>query len=201
VIFVFDTETTGLPSFKDRSDDPRQPHLVQLATILCGDDGAEIEAQSVIVRPNGWVISPEVTAIHGISHERAIDEGIPEAEAVAMFVMAQARGAVRVAHNESFDRRIMRIAMARARFARDFIEAVEGRQVFCTCNEAKPIMNLPPTAKMRAAGFNGPKSPNLTECIKHFFSEDLSGAHDAMIDARACARIFWRLKTLKEAAA
>ena len=201
MIFFFDTETTGLPDFKARSVDPKQPHLVQLAAILCDDDGREVEASAVIIRPNGWTISPEVTAIHGISHERAMDEGIPEEEAVTMFVMAQARGAVRVAHNESFDRRIMRIAMARAGLERDFIQAIEGRPVFCTCNEAKPIMNLPPTERMRAAGFNGPKSPNLTECIKHFFNEDLSGAHDAMIDARACARVFWRLQALKGAVA
>lgn len=199
--FFFDTETTGLPDFKARSLNPKQPHLVQLATILCEDNGNEVAAQSVIIRPDGWTIPPEVTAIHGISHAQAMDEGIPEADAVALFVMAQARGAVRIAHNESFDRRIMRIAMARAGLQQDFILAIEGRPVFCTCNEAKPIMNLPPTEKMRAAGFTGPKSPNLTECIKHFFSEDLGGAHDAMVDARACARIFWRLQHLKESAA
>ena len=193
MILVFDTETTGLPDFKARSAEPSQPHLVQLALVEFDDDGGEHEAVNVIVKPDGWVISPEITAIHGISHERAMDEGVPEHHAAGLFLVAQARSALRVAHNESFDRRIMRIAMTRAGFERDVIEATEARRAYCTCNEAKPIVNLPPTDKMMAVGFNGPKPPNLGECMKHFFGEDLLGAHDALNDARACARIYFEL--------
>ncbi len=197
MILFFDTETTGLPDFKVRSADPTQPHLVQLALVTCEDDGTEIKAISVIVRPNGWEITPELTAIHGISHERASAVGIPEDEVVDLFVMFQGRSTLRVAHNESFDRRILRIAMTRAGLERDFIEHIEARASFDTCGAAKPIINLPPTDKMLAAGFTGPKPPRLEECIKHFFDEELPGAHDALIDTRACARIYFHLQTLK----
>lgn len=196
----YDTETTGLPDFKARSADPIQPHLVQFALVTCDDAGNEVAAISAIIRPDGWTISAEMTAIHGISHERAMDEGIPEALAVEMFVVAQARAALRVAHNESFDRRIMRIAMTRAGLERDFIELIEARASYCTCNSAKPIVNLPPTEKMMAAGFKSPKPPKLEECYRHFFGEELSGAHDALIDARACARVYGALTALKTAA-
>lgn len=192
-MIAYDTETTGLPDFKARSTDPKQPHLVQLAIVACDEGGTERRATSVIIRPDGWTISPEVTAIHGISHERAMDEGIPEREAAEMFIVAQGLAELRVAHNESFDRRVMRIAMTRAGFARDFIEAIEARPSYCTCNGATPIVNLPPTDKMLAAGIKRPKSAGLGECIKHFFNEDLEGAHDALVDARACARIYFRL--------
>lgn len=197
MILFFDTETTGLPDFKARSADPDQPHIVQLALIACDDDGAETAVTSVIVRPDGWTISPELTAIHGISHERAMDEGVPEHEATTMFVMWQAQAALRVAHNESFDRRIMRIAMTRSGLERDFIEHIEARASFDTCGAAKPIINLPPTEKMMAIGMNRPKPPRLEECIRHFFDEELPGAHDALIDTRACARIYYHLQTLK----
>lgn len=190
---IYDTETTGLPDFKARSADPKQPHIVQLAMILLGEDGATVSEQSIIVRPNGWEIPAASTAIHGITQERAMDEGIPESQAVAAFIIAQARATIRVAHNESFDRRIMRIAMTRAGIAREFIELVEARPWFCTCTTAKPIVNLPPTEKMVAAGFTNPKPPNLTECMKHFFDESLDGAHDALVDARAAARVYWAL--------
>lgn len=200
MILTYDTETTGLPDFKARSTDPIQPHLVQLALVTSDDGGAEIVASSVIIKPDGWTIPPEVTAIHGISHEQAMDEGIPEGLAVEMFIVAQGRAAIRSAHNESFDRRIMRIAMTRAGLERDFIEAIEGRASYCTCNSAKPIVNLPPTDRMLASGFNGPKPPKLEECIRHFFGEDLPGAHDALIDARAAARLYFHLQTLKAAA-
>lgn len=199
MLIVLDTETTGLPDFKARSNDPVQPHIVQLALVTCDDDGAELSAKSVIVRPDGWTIPPEMTAIHGISHERAMDEGIPEEAAVEMFIVAQSRARLRVAHNESFDRRIVRIAMTRAGIERDFIEAIEARASYCTCNNAKTIVNLPPTAPMVARGMNGPKPPKLIECIKYFFGEELPGAHDALIDARAASRLYFHLQTLKAA--
>lgn len=196
MILFFDTETTGIPDFKARSNDPTQPHLVQVALVQSNEDGQEIASNVVIIRPDGWTISPELTAIHGISHERAMDEGIPESDAVDMFLLAQSRVQLRVAHNESFDRRIMRIAMTRAAIQRDVIEGIERRASYCTCEKSKPIVNLPPTEKMIAAGFNGPKPPKLEECIRHFFDEDLPGAHDALVDARACARIYRRLVKL-----
>ena len=59
---------------------------------------------------------------------------------------------------------------------------------------AKQIVNLPPTRKMLDWGFNGPKPPKLEECMKHFFGEEFPGAHDAMVDTRACARVYWRLQ-------
>lgn len=200
MILIYDTETTGLPDFKARSNDPTQPHLVQIALVMCADDGSEARAESVIVRPDGWTIPPEMTAIHGISHERAMDEGVPESDAVQLFIIAQARAALRVAHNESFDRRIMRIAKTRAGIERDFIEHIEGRASYDTRRAAQPIVNLPPTEKMVARGMTGPKPPKLEECIRHFFGEGLDGAHDALIDARAAGRIYFHLKTLEKVA-
>jgi DNA polymerase-3 subunit epsilon len=73
------------------------------------------------------------------------------------------------------------------------IEFIEKRPSYCTCESAKPIVNLPPTDRMRMAGFNGPKPPKLEECMMHFFGEQLTGAHDAMVDVLACARIYHHL--------
>lgn len=201
MILFFDTETTGLPDFKARSNDPSQPHLVQLAMLLCDDAGAEIEAHNVIIKPDGWVIPDEVARIHGITTAIALEKGIPETDAVAMFVLAQAKAGLRVAHNESFDRRIMRIAMTRAGIDRPDIEAIEARASYCTCTKATPIVNLPPTARMLAAGFTKAKQAKLSECIIHFFNEELDGAHDALVDVRACARVFFHLRSLQELAA
>lgn len=83
--------------------------------------------------------------------------------------------------------------MTRAKIERDMIEFIEARPSFCTCAAAKPILNLPPTDRMMASGFNGPKPPKLEECIKHFFDEELSNAHDAGADAMACSRIYFHL--------
>lgn len=199
MITVFDAETTGLPDFKARSSDPKQPHLVQLAVVTFTDDGADLPNECVIIKPDGWIIPPETVAIHGITQERAMDEGVREEDAVALFLMGIGRASTRVAHNISFDDRIMRIAMTRAGLDRGFIEAMEARDKYCTCNSAKPIVNLPPTDRMMAVGMNGPKPPSLIECMKHLFGEELPGAHDALVDARACAKIFFHIKSLSQA--
>ena len=200
MILFYDTETTGLPNFRERSDHESQPHIVQLAMLLCDDDGTEREAHNVIVRPDGWEISEEVTAIHGISQERARAEGIREADAAALFVIARAQSDLRVAHNESFDARIMRIAMLRAGFVRPFVDLLENLPAYCTCRIATPIVNLPPSERMAAKGMMRPKPPKLTECIGHFFQEELPGAHDAMVDVRACARVYFHLRNMEKAA-
>lgn len=197
---VYDTETTGLPDFKKRSNDPEQPHLVQLALIEFDDDGNQARHRCVLVRPDGWEIPEEVTAIHGITQERAAREGIPEDKAVALYIMAQGRADIRVAHNESFDRRIMRIAMTRAGYAKDFILAIEGRESFCTMNASRRLVNLPPSEKMMAKNMTQPKPPSLAECIQHFFGEKLAGAHDALIDAQACARIYFHILAMEREA-
>ncbi|AOW48412.1 3'-5' exonuclease family protein [Acetobacter ascendens] len=72
---------------------------------------------------------------------------------------------------------------------------------FCTMDAAAPLVNLPPTARMIAAGIDKPKAPKLEECIKHFFNEELKGAHDAMVDVRACARLFFHLRDAEGAVA
>lgn len=197
VTTAFDFETTGLPDFAARSLDPKQPHIVEMALIEYGDDGVELGFKRVIVRPDGWIIPPDMTAIHGISQEQAMDEGIPEADAMAIFLVAIARAALRIAHNEPFDRRIARIAMSRAGYERALIEFLEAQPSFCTCNASKKIVNAPPTDKMLAKGMKGPKSPNLAECVAHFFPEEkIEGLHGVLADARYAGRIFYHLQTL-----
>ena len=193
----FDTETSGLPLFREPSDDPRQPHLMQLAAILADDDGTEVDTFSTIVKPyDGCIVHPEAFNAHGISLERAMDEGMDGKQVADRFFAMIFDAGQAIGHNVSFDIRIMRIHAARAAGFKWDCPVPH----FCTMRAATPILNLPPTPKMVAAGFNRAKSANLGECIEYFFEERLEGAHDALVDVRACKRVFQHLQTLKEAA-
>lgn len=189
----FDTETTGLPDFRAPSDAPLQPHIVQLAMLLTDDAGKEMAHVSLISKPDGWTIPKEVSDIHGITTEIATAAGINEALVVELYRSFFSISSLSVAHNIPFDERIMRIAQLRYGYSRDDIQAMEDRQKYCTLTNSTALVNLPPTAKMLAAGFNKPKAPKLSECIKHFFGEELEGAHDALVDVRACARVYFHL--------
>lgn len=195
-IVLFDTETTGLPDWRAPSDSVHQPHLVQLAMILLDDDLTERASVSLIIKPEGWESEPLALEAHGITTQDATRWGVPEKQATNLFMsLVYGLGATVVAHNAPFDIRIMRIAMLRAGRDKAWIDAAPV-EAFCTMKASTPIINLPPTAKMIAAGFNKPKNPNLGECIQHFFNEPLAGAHDAMVDARACLRVYRHLRSL-----
>lgn len=198
MILFFDTETTGLPDWKSPSDAPNQPHLVQLAMILTDDDLTERACVNLIIRPEGWDIPADVAAIHGITTDIASRCGVQEKIAVGLFDRMVPRNGLLVAHNISFDQRIIRIARLRSGWTKPELQEEEKKPTFCTMAAATPLVNLPPTDRMIAAGFSKPKPPKLAECIKHFYGEELAGAHDALVDVRACMRVYAALRLLEE---
>lgn len=197
-ILFFDTETTGLPKDKLPADHMLQPYIVQLAAQLCEDDGTEISGFTLIVDPGidaGVKIPESASAIHGITEDRAKRFGVRARDAMWLFESFLRRCDLLVAHNLKFDKAIIETALSR-HHAREIRLLSVSR--YCTMEKAAPVVNIPPTERMLAAGFNGPKSPKLEECIKHFFDEDMSGAHDAQIDLMACRRVYFHLKSLED---
>jgi DNA polymerase-3 subunit epsilon len=199
----YDTETSGLPLFNDPSDDPRQPHIVQLGACLVDlDTRAELASLDVICRPDGWVIPDEVANVHGITTERAKLLGISELIALHLFVELWACADVRIAHNEQFDARILRIALKRNQHeVLPHHDAWAAGAAECTAKLSTPILKLPPTPKMRAAGRFHHKTPNLGEAFKHFTGNDLVGAHSAMVDVRARMAVYFAIKAPQPQAA
>ncbi|MGB3882036.1 MAG: 3'-5' exonuclease [Diaphorobacter nitroreducens] len=200
VALFYDTETQGLPLFSEPSEHPGQPHIVQLAACLVDLTSRKtIAGMDVIVRPDGWTIPDQVAAIHGITTEHALDVGIPETQAVDMF-MSLWRGRTRIAHNESFDARILRIALKRYVDPRDTNLAIppsddwKASRAECTQLLSTPILKLPPTAKMRAAGRNHHKSANLGEAYEFFTGKKLENAHSAMADVQGCMEVYFAIK-------
>lgn len=185
----FDTETSGLPLFSEPSEDPRQPHIVQFACVLVDiDSGKDLASLDLIARPDGWEIPEEVAQIHGITTEHALAVGVPERDIVALF-LALGADRTHVAHNSSFDERIVRIALKRM-FSEADAEAFKARTFECTQALATPILKLPPTEKMIAAGRRHHKSANLGEAYQFFTGKPLDGAHSAMVDVRACIAVY-----------
>lgn len=201
IALFYDTETTGLPLFKEPSEHPSQPHIVQLAACLVNlDTRKTLASMDVIIKPDGWTIPEEVSQIHGITTEKANDLGIHEDLALEMFMGLWA-GRLRIAHNESFDARILRIAQHRFTTVCDDAQrdAWKAGKAECTQVLSTPILKLPPTAKMRAAGRNHHKSANLGEAYQFFTGNELVDAHSAMADVQACVAVYFAAKDHAEA--
>lgn len=184
-ILFFDTETTGLPVWKEPSGSENQPHLVQLAAILCNAATREvIDSMDVIIKPDGWEIPQETVDVHSVTNEMALKVGIPEKKALEQFLKL-CGDADRVAYNKTFDQRIIRIATKR--YSDD--EVIEKWAIkddfYCAMILAKPIVKCPAKTKGKF------KNPKLQEAYEHFFAVSFEYAHSAMADTRACMEVYW----------
>ena len=193
-ILFFDTETNGLPLFRERSSDPRQPHLVQAAAILVDEDTREtISSFDMTATPEGWDIPDAVAEIHGITTERATQTGIQEELIIKAIYQLSLLAGRRIGHNESFDARIVRIGLKR--FGNDFaVDHWKAMPADCTQKMATPIVKAPASEKMKAAGRHGSKTANLSEAYEFFMGKPLKDAHSAMADTVACMEVYWRIK-------
>lgn len=197
VIFL-DFETTGLPLFDQPSDDPRQPHVVQAAAVLADSETRKaIASINLIARPDGWEIPDDVARIHGITTETALAVGVPEATVICALRDLWRAADLRCAHNEPFDARIMRIALKRF-LGEAEAESWKAGKAECTQRLANPIMKLPPTAAMVAAGRKHSKAPNLGEAYHHFTGRKLEGAHSALVDVKACMDVWFAIKAVAQ---
>jgi DNA polymerase-3 subunit epsilon len=210
-ILFYDTETTGLPLWNLPSEHPEQPHIVQLAAELCVEaTGETLQAMNMIIRPDGWIIPDEVAAIHGITTERAMDEGVAAEQVIAHLVDLWTESDERAGHNESFDMRMVRIALMRhVHYSMQtigdpemmFADYWKAAPAYCTQSNSIKIVNCPPTEKMKKARRFGPKPPTLAEAYLHFTGKPLDGAHDAMVDVRGCKEVYYGIKRHLAAAA
>jgi len=183
-ILFIDTETTDKWRFNLPATDPKQPHMVQLAAMLISDEKKVLARFSTLIRPDGWKISEEAAAVHGITAELCEDCGITLK--MAMWTLGEiARGAgLLVAHNLDFDRSVVTAEYVRIGMSMFDLPG------FCTMLEATPVCKLP--------GSRGDyKWPKLTEAHRHLTGKDFDGAHDAMADVSACVRCYFALRELQ----
>ena len=187
LLFFYDTETTGLPVWKEPSSSDSQPHIVQLAGLLVDSVSRDIiQIMSVIVKPDGWEIPEETTKIHGITTEHAMQVGIPESLAVSLLV-SMCGNYTRVGYNQPFDARILRIGIKRF-MSDDEADQWKARSSECAMQKARPIVKMPNTN-----GRAGTKSPKLVEAYQHFMGEPMPGAHDAMVDTVGCMKVYFAI--------
>lgn len=186
LILGFDTETTGLPVWQTPSGGDDQPHMVQLAAgLFVPETKKMVQSIDVIIKPNGWEIPQEVSDIHGITYEYAMDVGVSEEVALDMFLELW-NGRKRIAFNTTFDNRIIRIATKRYRDEQTIDRWKDGSYE-CAMMKSRKIM--------------GGKNPKLEAAYKHFTGQTLEDAHSATPDMLACMEVYWACLNEEKAAA
>jgi len=184
----FDTETTGLPKKYNApvNDLDNWPRIVQFAWTLCREDGMHIISKSYIIKPDGFIIPPEATKVHGIGHEEAVNMGRDLQEVMSRFNDEAAKATHLVAHNIDFD-----INIVGAEILRTGIKSnLKGLPRLCTMKNSTGYCKLP---KVNGSGYKWPRLEELYWCL---FRERFDGAHNAIADVYATAKCFFEMKKL-----
>jgi DNA polymerase III epsilon subunit-like protein len=182
----FDTETTGLPS-GPASDYRNWPRMLQIAWLLI-DETRNIKLKnSYIIKPEGYNIPKRVIKIHGITMEKALNEGVPVDYALHRFIADSNYTDILIAHNIAYDYGVIRGELVRKNIP-DFLK---NHIKFCTMT-SKPVLDYCKNFRL-----NGSRQcPSLSELYSLLFNEKLNDAHDALIDAEACANCYFELKRI-----
>jgi DNA polymerase III subunit epsilon len=185
-ILFYDVETTGKANFKLAPDHKEQPRVVQLAALLCNEEGDELSCLNVIIKPRQFNIPKEASDIHGITNEIANQLGVPFVFAFSVFTSLARAADIHVGHNIGFDAFLVEGECIRA--STEF----PLKPGFCTMKQMTDICQLP--------GKYGWKWPRLNEAYRHCFNRELEGAHDAMVDLRATKEIYFWIQNHRKTA-
>ena len=189
MLFFFDTETTGKFDFKANHFAPHQPRIIQIGAIVKDENGKTRGELNCLIKPDGWEISQEAEAIHGISLEHCERHGVPITMALRMVHSMLAGCAQIIAHNLPFDHAmvIRECGLIKRTQNPSEIHIFDGKQHFCTMQESTDILKIP-------SPYGGYKWPKLAEAYQYFMGKELVDAHDAMADIRATADVFFAMR-------
>jgi len=185
MFLIFDTETTGLP--KDYkapiSDSENWPRVVQIAWQLHDETGKLSSAENHLVKPDGFTIPYNSVKIHGITTERALEEGLPLVEVLQKFEEARSNANYVAGHNIEFDVNVIGAEFFRMEMPHPVMEAVQ----LDTKDLSTEFCAIP-------GGKGGKfKWPTLTELHNKLFGVGFDDAHDAAYDVDATAKCFFAL--------
>ncbi len=167
IIAVFDTETTGIA--------PETTRIVSAHVSV-------LNAHGEVEQPLNWLIDcgidiPEqATAVHGITTERMRAEGTPATESISEILTTLSRlldsGIPVVAYNASYDFTIL--------------DREAQRYNLSALSTPKPIVD-PLIIDKQMDKFR--KGKRTLEATAAHYGVDLTGAHDASVDAIAAGRV------------
>jgi len=155
----FDTETTGLPNdrYAPLTDFDNWPRMIQIAWMRYDQSEHLIEEKTAVIKPEGFVIPERAVRVHGITTERALAEGHNLQDVLLDLAAALDASKICVAHNMSFDEKIIGVEFLRKKIPNTLFET----EKICTMMASIEYCQLP--------GPYGTKWPTLSELYRCLF--------------------------------
>ena len=186
MLLFFDTETTGLPQDSNAlvTNLKHWPRLVQVAWLVSDEKGAEISRHNFIIKPEGFIIPKDAVRLHGITTERAIQEGVPIIDVLKKFSDSINQVDILIAHNIGFDLKVVGAEFVRKNIKSNLFEKTK----ICTMIASTNYCQIP--------GSYGYKWPTLEELHWKLFKSKVKVTHNAPEDVKLCANCFFELKRI-----
>ena len=186
-VMFFDVETTGLPSDHNASytNVHNWPRIVSICWMI--DRGSEtLDEFYSIVKPEGFIIPHESSAIHGISNSQAKLEGVSLESVFAKLNSALSSYNVKrlVAHNMSFDKNVLLCELHRKKHP--LISSIKFSDASCTKESSTNYCAIP-------GRYGSYKWPTLEELYRKLFGSSPEGQHNAKFDVAATRRCYYEL--------
>ena len=179
--FVFDLETSGLPSKRDGKTAPytdldaySTARIVSVSWLLT--QGDRVMEQSYFVVRGDFSIDPGAQAIHGISYEQMQDEGVPIAEVFEQLGESLAHVHSMIAYNIEFDINVLKSELLRCGVT-GTIDTIDTKHHVCCMRKAREYLNKE-------------ASPKLSAIHEHLFGAPPKRLHNAMTDAISCFKVY-----------
>ena len=186
-IVFLDTETTGLPRFREISAESMAnnwPDIVSLAWSVYTKGGVLLKSKYSIIRPDGWTIPADSTKIHGITNEQAYTEGKDLGQVMDEFTMDLQTCDTVVAHNMEFDKNVLFNA-----YKWRLKTTPSWPREICTMLKSEPELKLP---RKYPSAYRPYKSPSLTELYKATFGKEPTGQHNSQKDVEILCEVYWK---------
>jgi Exonuclease len=156
---IFDTETTGLFSTYDITSAKlnEYPYMIQLAYELLDESTGNIveSYNSYIQLSDSIEINTQIQQITGITKEKLHEQGIPVSDALVSFYHAYFKSKRVVAHNISFDIKMIQVEIMRnyasmrekgcpfpENIFNPVYEHIQNRDLFCTMKHGLKITDI-----------------------------------------------------------
>ena len=194
-IFVFDTETTGLPTERNASitASHKWPYIVQLSYLLYDTEDKMVldYVDKIIKLPSSVIIPKEAENIHKITNEMSQTKGVNIKQELVEFNNALSKADLVIGHNISFDKNMVMVECYRHKIMNKFTLLGKRRREFCTMKNG---VNLCQLKRYNSRDEPYYKYPKLMELYNHLFGVIPDGLHNSMIDVLACLRCYGKMK-------
>ena len=194
-IFIFDTETTGLPAdrYAPVIATHKWPYIVQLSYLLYDIENDLVikSVDKIIKLPTDIKITKESENIHKITDERSRTRGVFIKDELIEFNNTLLEADLIIGHNIEFDKNMIMVECYRHKIINNFTAGGQKNNEFCTM---KNSINLCKIIKHNSRGEPYYKYPKLIELHKYLFGTIPDGLHNSMIDVLVCLRCYGMMK-------